>query len=209
MTFVQPAFWSVPRGRAAQRWSPVLVTAATAVIALAEAKLHARMNATVTTEDAAVASWTAAATQQVENDTGVKLGLQTHDLAGDRFPAGVDPIALPFGPLLSVTHIKFYDSAMPSVLQTMLASEYIADVTRVPGRIGLANSATWPTDLRDFQPVTLRVVVGFDAIAKIPAPLLQAVREAIAWHAMHREPTAIEQQSYDRLIGPYQMPVVA
>lgn len=181
-------------------WSSVLVTASATVIALADAKLHARMNADVVLEDGLVASWTRAAQQQVELDTGFRLLTQTVDLAGDAFPAGRQPIALPFGPLQSVSYIKSYDSSTPSVLQTMAAADYLADVVSIPGRVGLADQAVWPTNLRRFQPVSIRVIAGYASIAAIPEVLLQAVRLAMGWHAANREPTAMEQGSYDWLL---------
>jgi uncharacterized phiE125 gp8 family phage protein len=209
-TVLSPTTFSVPVAvTIAGAGGTVTRTTAVPAIALAEAKLHARMTAADTTEDAAVASWTKAAQQQVETDTGLKLLTQTYDLVGDAFPAGRRPIVLPFGPLQSVTSIKSYDSATPSVLQTLPASDYIADVSSVPGRIGLEAAATWPTDLREFQPVTVRVIVGYDALTKIPEALLQAVRLAIGWHSGNREPTLIETQSYDWLIDPYRPVVVA
>lgn len=210
VTVLSPTTFTVPVAvTVAGTGGTVTRTLAAPIIPLAEAKLHARMNASVTTEDSAVESWTQAAQQQVENDTGVKLSTNTFDLVADRLPGAGEWIELPFGPLQSVVSLQTYDSATPSVLQTMAAGDYLADVISVPGRIGLATSKVWPTDLRAFQPVTLRVVAGYAAIASIPAPLLQAVRKAIAWHAMHREPTSLERGDYDWLIGPFQRPLVA
>lgn len=176
------------------------------VITLADAKLHARIDAAVTAEDVPVANWTRAATAQVENDTGIKLLTQTWDFVADRFPA-VGLITLPFGPLQNVVYIKSYDST--PTLQTMAAGDYVVDTISIPGRIGLADGDTWPTDLRAFQPVSFRVIVGYDSIAKIPEPLLQAVRLAVAWHSMQREPTVLERASYDWLVDPYRVVSVA
>jgi uncharacterized phiE125 gp8 family phage protein len=207
-TVLSPTTFSVPVAvTIAGAGGTVTRTTAVPVIALAEAKLHARMSAVDTTEDAAVARWTKAAQQQVETDTAIKLLPQTYDLVGDAVPAGRRTIVLPFGPLARVVSVQSYDTA--AVLQTMAVADYIADVVSIPGRIGLADAATWPTDLREFLPVSLRVIVGYASIAAIPEPLLQAVRLAIAWHAANREPTALEQGSYDWLVDPYRPVVVA
>jgi uncharacterized phiE125 gp8 family phage protein len=181
-------------------------TTPTPVITLAEAKLHTKIGADVTIEDTLIAAWTKAATEQVENDAGLKLLTQTWDFVADRFPSE-DLITLPWGPLQRVVSVQSYDSA--GVLQTMSASDYLADTISIPGRIGLADAAVWPSDLRVFQPVVLRVIVGYDAIAKIPAPLIQAVRLAMAWHAANREPTGLELDSYNWLLDPYRPVVVA
>jgi len=208
VTVLTPLTFTVPLNvSVAGAGGTVTRTTAVPVISLAEAKLHARMNADVTTEDAAVASWTKAATQQVQNDVSRVLLTQMFDVAGDAFPASAGPIVLPVGPLASVVSIQSYDTA--GALQTMAAADYLPDVVSTPGRIGLADSAAWPTDLRQFQPAILRVVVGYASIAAIPEPLLQAVRLAIAWHAANREPTAMERDSYDWLIDPYRPVVVA
>lgn len=280
MTFTQPYFWQVPRGRAFQRWRAVPVTPAVTivsssvaaasvittlvphglatgdtvtiaghvgstpavdgsrvvtvlssltftipvtvtvagtggtvtrtvaapVITLADAKLHVRIDASVTAEDVPAANWIKAATQQVENDTGRALALQTFDIAGDSFPICSGPIMLLFGPLADVVSIKSYTTA--GVLQTMTATDYLADVSSIPGRIGLVDTAVWPTDLRLFQPIVIRVVVG-SAVSAIPEPLLQAVRLAVGWHSANREPTMIEKNSYDWLLDPYRALVMA
>lgn len=279
MTFTQPYFWQVPRGRALPRWRAVPVTPAVAIVSssvaaasvittavphglatgdttaiaghtgstpaidgsrvvtvltpltftiplqvtvagaggtvtrtvaaplitLADAKLHVRALET-TAEDVPFANWIKGATQQVENETGRALLPQTFDLAGDAFPIGGAPIVLPFGPLADVVSIKSYTSA--GVLATMTAADYLVDPYSLPGRIGLVDTAIWPTDLRLFQPIVLRVVVG-SAVSAIPEPFIQAVRLAVGWHAANREPTAMEKQSFDWLLDPYRQVVMA
>ena len=208
VTVLTPLTFTVPLNvTVAGAGGTVTRTTPIPVIALADAKLHARIGADVTAEDAAAAGWTNAARQQVETDVAQILLTETFDVVGDAFPAGSSPIVLPFGPLASVVSIQSYDSA--AVLQTMTAVDYLADVVSQQGRIGLADAASWPTDLRHFQPAILRVVAGYTSIAAIPEPLLQAVRLAIAWHSANREPTAMERDSYDWLIDPYRPVVVA
>jgi hypothetical protein len=140
-------------------------------------------------------------------DTGIKMLPQTYDIIGEGFPAYGDPIELPFGPLLAVTYLKTTDTA--AVQNTMTASDYLVDTTSIPGRIGLLDTANWPTDLRLFQPIALRVIVGHASIGLVPEPLLQAVRLAVAWHAMNREPSAIELDSYNWLVDPFRTMKVA
>ena len=176
-------------------------TSAAPVLTLADAKLHTRLPADLTVEDVPVANWTRAATLQVEQDTSIELLPKTYDLVSDRFPPYGCPIELPFGPLLAVTSVQYYDSA--DVLQTMAAADYKADTARIPGRIGRATNASWPTDLRSFQPAIIRVIVGYASIGLVPEPLLQAVRLAIGWHAMNREPGPLERDSYDWLLAAY------
>lgn len=207
-TVLTPTTLSVPVNvTVAGTGGTVTRTTAAPVLALADAKLHARMDATSTAEDVPVANWTRAATRQVEMETGIKMLPQTYDISGDAFPPGLDPIELPFGPLLSVSYIK--STGADAVLNTMTAADYLADTTSLPGRIGLADSANWPTDLRDFQPVSMRVIVGHASIGLVDERLLQAVRLALAWHAMTREPSAMELDSFNWLLDPLRTVKVA
>lgn len=207
-TVLTPTTFTVPiTVTVAGSGGTVTRTTAAPVLSLADAKLHARMDANVTTEDVAVANWTRAAAQQVEKDTGIELLPKTYDISGDAFPGYGEPIELGFGPLLAVTHIK--TTASDGTQTTMTASDYVADTVSIPGRIGLIDTANWSTDLRAFNPITLRVIVGHASIGLVPEPLLQAVRLAVGWHAMHREPTEIELGSYDWLLQHYRTVKVA
>lgn len=207
-TVLTPTTLSVPVNvSVAGAGGTVTRTTAAPVLTLADAKLHARMNADITTEDVPVANWTRAATQQVELETGIKLLPQTYDLHGSGFPVYSGPIVLPFGPLLAVTSITTVDSA--AATQTVAVADYVADTASIPGRIGLIDAGNWPSDLRDFQPITIRVIVGHASIGLVPEPLLQAVRLAVAWHAANREPTTIEKGSFDWLVDPFRSISVA
>jgi uncharacterized phiE125 gp8 family phage protein len=163
------------------------------------AKDHCRISGTA--EDAQIQRWIEAATQKVEDDTNCKLLTQTWDLALDAFPVGSDALRLPFGPLQSVTHVKYTDSN--GVLQTLGASSYLVDTSAIPGRIGLADDGTWPSDLRIVQPGTVRAVFGWSAAHLVPLPLAQAVALQIAWFSEVRQPLETDWAAYDRLIAPY------
>ena len=188
-------------------------TAAAPVIALADAKLHARIPADVTTEDAYVANLVKAATIQVENDTSVKMLPQTYDLRGSAFPSRNGPIVLPFGPLLSVSAIQSTDAA--AVLNTMTAADYVSDTSSQPGRIGLADAANWPTDLRLFDPIVVRVIVGHASVSEIPEPLRLAMLLLFGhWYAVREAVNvgniiAPYDLAYETLIRPYRAVCVA
>jgi uncharacterized phiE125 gp8 family phage protein len=187
-------------------WASVPVTPPTlSVLSLTEAKDHARISGT--DEDAQVQRWLETATEEVEHDTGLKLLTQTWDVTTTRFPSGRDSLSLPMGPLQAVTHLKYYDA--DAVLQTVSSTDYLVDVASLVGIIGLTDAGTWPTDLRFFQPVTIRVVVGWTAAHLVPRPLVQAVAELVAEHSEHRQGLPVDRSHYHALIGPYVTKLVA
>jgi uncharacterized phiE125 gp8 family phage protein len=174
-------------------------TAPAVLITTDEAKLHCRIDAT--SDDAQVPKWVEAATTQVEQDSGVCLMSQIWDLTFDRFPSGRAPLVLPKSPLLSIGSVKYYDSG--NTLQTMTSSDYVADVMSLPSRIGLAPTASWPSDVRLFQPVLIRATFGFSAATTVPENLVQAVRLLLATFAENRgveEFGGSERRLYDWLV---------
>ena len=51
------------------------------------------------------------------------------------------------------------------------------------GRVGLALGASWPTDLRPFQPWIVRLVAGWAEVGDLPATLVNAVGIMTAHYA--------------------------
>jgi hypothetical protein len=89
-------------------------------------------------------------------------------------------------------------------------------VDAASGRIGLAESGSWPTDLRTFQPWVIRVVAGWTSVAALTtaAPLLvHAVGLLTAHYATlgrdlaSLEPASEIPQGYADVISAY-VPVV-
>lgn len=96
---------------------------------------------------------------QAEEFTGLALAQQTYRLTLDRFPCGT--LELPIGPLVSVTSIK-YDTADGE--QTVDAADYVVDTSRKPGRISLAESASWPTPINEAGSVRVVFVAGLTTV---------------------------------------------
>lgn len=176
-------------------------------LSLVTAKKHAKI--TIPDEDDQMDAWIRAARIQVEGDTNLKLMPQTLELALDAFPCDGSPLKIQTGPVQSVTSVKYYDSANPSVLQTLAASNYVVDVTSVPARIGLAATGQWPSSLRPFQPGLVTFVAGWTAAGLIPEPLLRAMALWIGWFSENRQPAAFERDAYDALITNHALYVAA
>jgi uncharacterized phiE125 gp8 family phage protein len=175
-----------------------------------EAKSHCRIDL----DDTNIVKWIKAARTKVEQDTGRALLPQTWDLFLDApWPTAVhwstlpwpscafSGIDVPYPPLASVTSINVTD---PSGAETVWnASNYLVDTASEPGRIALSDTGTWPTNLRMFQPIRVRFVAGWATPLLIPSDLLQAMALWVGWFSEHREPSAVEGDSYDGLIAQY------
>lgn len=117
---------------------------------------------------------------------------QTWDLYLDDFPDV--PLELPYPPLQSVTHIKYYSTA--DVATEVAETVYRADTYSQPGRIDLKYSQSWPSaTLRTMNGVAIRFVAGYTAINKVPEEIKIAVKLLTGHLYENREATAAEQRS--------------
>jgi uncharacterized phiE125 gp8 family phage protein len=184
-------------------------------LTIEEAKLRAGFDwATGDARELLLAGYIRAARAKVEQDTGLALLTQTRDVYFDAVWGLA--IALPAQslPLQAVTSVKSVDAA--GVEQTLTATEYVVDAAS--GRIGLAESGSWPTDLRTFQPWVIRVVAGWTSVQALTtaAPLLvHAVGLLTAHYAtLGRDLASVESateipQGYADAISAYVPVVVA
>ncbi|QDV34914.1 head-tail connector protein [Tautonia plasticadhaerens] len=87
-----------------------------------------------------------------------------------------DEIELPRAPVQSITSVTTYDTA--NTASTFDPSNYTADTAG--NRIVLAETATWPTNLRSVAAVAIVTINGYgDAASDVPP----AIRMAIQMHA--------------------------
>jgi uncharacterized phiE125 gp8 family phage protein len=129
-------------------------------------------------EDAGyLAGLIAASRQWVEQYTGRQLINATWTLTLDRFPAS--SFDLPRPPLVSVTSVKYYDSAY--VLQTVAVASYkvlmFAGPEAPPGKIELAVGYVWPSPVYA-RPgaVQIALLAGYGATAAtVPAQIKHAI----------------------------------
>lgn len=153
-------------------------------IATADAKLFARVESSVTTDDGLFASLIVAARRAIEVYTDRAIMTQTWDWFLDEAPGEVLEIPLP--PLQTITGIYFTDSdgtegaAISSAL-------YTVDVAR--NRVLLNDGDSWGyADLRSFRGTRVRFVAGYGATASdasvptvgsAPAEILLACRRLV------------------------------
>lgn len=88
-------------------------------VTTAEAKSHLRVD--ISDDDTLIGSLVTAAREYCEIYTGRSFAVRTYraDMAGF-----ADDIWLPFGPVINIESVKYYDTASPSVQQTWAATNY-------------------------------------------------------------------------------------
>lgn len=123
----------------------------------------------------------AAETGFAEIFTGRKFVPQTWDFWLDAFPTETErqTISLPFTKIISVDGVFYQDSN--GAEQEMDAALYVADLNSRPGRIGLAQSATWPQTVGEIDAVRIRITTGEQdatvspAVTDVPADVKLAI----------------------------------
>lgn len=161
-----------------------LVTApASEPITTAEAKAHCRVD--VSTDDTLIGSLIQAAREWAEGFANLKIVSQTWDYTLDAFPACID---LPFGPVSSITSVKYYDTA--NVQQTLSSSAYDYNLAESVVRILPAYGYTWPSTYDRAGSVVVRFVVGYSTI---PERIKAAIKLHVEAH-YDRDPQSMNQQ---------------
>jgi uncharacterized phiE125 gp8 family phage protein len=140
----------------------------------------------------------AAARLQVEAHTKRQLISATWLLKMSSFPA---EIIVPYPPLQSVTHVKYYDDAGDQ--QTLTANtDYQTDLTSEPGRIKPAYNKSWPSiRVGNYESVEVKFVAGYgDAGTDVHESLVEAVQITAAMMFRYRdEGMPLPQQALDLL----------
>lgn len=150
-----------------------LVTAPAApLLSLSEAKQHLRVEHTF--DDALIRALVATVEAHIAGRDGYlgrALLTQTWDFKLPWFPACHD-IDLPFPPLQSVTHVKYYDG--DDVEQTFSSAAYAVHTASDVGYIKLKKGYGWPGSYVRDDAVTIRIVCGYGGADDVPAPIKAA-----------------------------------
>jgi uncharacterized phiE125 gp8 family phage protein len=156
-------------------------------VSLAEAKAQCRVD--VTDDDALLTALIVAAREEVERHTWHAMVSQTLELVLDRWPACTF-VELPRPPLASVTSIKYKDA--DGTETTWNSANYIVAAAHIPGRVVLADGASWPSDtLYPTEAIRIRYVAGWASAAVVPQSLKQSMLMLIAhWYEMREAAVA-------------------
>jgi len=149
------------------------------VVTLEEAVQHLRRDDTERDDDL-ILRYIAAATQFVENFTGIALSEQIWDYYLDSFPTNnLVGIAIPRPPLLDVQQISFRDSS--SGLDTAFTG-FFADLASRPGRVFVVSTGSWPVADASLNSVRIRFRAGYiDSLGSPPSAddIPDAIKAAI------------------------------
>jgi uncharacterized phiE125 gp8 family phage protein len=196
------------------------------VLTLAEVKAHLRVEDTANDEDALIISLLRAVHERFDGRDGIlgrALITQTWELTLDAFPStrsqalgyrgpgfAADAIVMPLPPLVSVTSIKYTDTA--GTEQTFSSASYTVDITSQPARIVPVYGETWPSTRGEINAVRVRFVAGYGADWNaVPVPIKQAMLLVVAHWYEHREdvlvgvPASQLPMGAEALLLPYQV----
>lgn len=142
-----------------------LITAPTVEpVTLAEAKLHCRIDADLTAEDAIVSALITAARERCEHEIGRAIITQTWERVLDAFPND-DDILLGMPTVQSIESVKYIDTA--GVERTASVASYLLD-NADQGWAIVANGAAWPATADTANAVRVRFISGWTAPAAVP-----------------------------------------
>lgn len=179
-----------------------ILDAATEPVTLDQAKSHLRVDGT--DEDTLITALIKAARQDAENRLQRTLLESTWRLTLDAFPRAwpYDVILLGWGPIISVSSVKYYDPA--GTLQTLDPSAYrLADG-------GIESATSWPATQARRGAVEVTYLAGYGAAASaVPAPIVQWILLALGDLYANRERSAerpvVAQGFADGLLDPYRV----
>lgn len=154
-------------------------------------------------EDAEILQWIKTARGRLQKLTGRFFITQEVDWFLDCFP--LDTIHV-FGPLQSVTSIKYQDT--DDVEQTLSASKYEVDDKSFTPRIMPVKSETWPATFDTVNAVTIRYMAGYGTPVDVPKEINLAIKMLVGHYYENRESTSQESlitipQGVNDLISDY------
>lgn len=136
-------------------------------------------------EDALIGDLIEDAATAIEQAKSLSLVCRSYELRLDKWRRGESgrEIRIPLAPLVSVTSIKYLDTA--GAQQTLAADQYRVDTDSLPGRITPAYGVTWP----ELYPVSAAVIVRF--VAGFVAPFTVASVDGEALLTVLGRPLAV------------------
>lgn len=189
----------------------LITPAAALAVALAEAKLHLRVD--TSDEDTLITALIAAATDMAEQKTGRAIMAQTWELTLDAFP---DALELTRVPVQSVTSVKYYDTT--GAQQTLGNTLYALDNADEFGcaYVVPVYSGSWPDTRDQINAVAVRYVAGYPDAAAVPEGIKQWIKLMVSTMFENRETeayssravsTTVQMRFVDRLLDRYTVSV--
>lgn len=155
---------------------------ATEPVTVSELKTHLRIDST--TEDTYLGTLIQTAREDCEQFQNRAYITQTWELTLDGWAKF--PIKLPRPELISITSVKYYDTADTET--TYSTDNYFVDTSSEVGRIGLNYNITLPsTTLRPQNAVIIQYIAGFGAAADVPQRIKHAILMLCGHYYENRE----------------------
>ena len=155
-------------------------------VTAAEMRTHLRLD--TTDEDTYLGTLITAARLRLVDLTSRPFVYETYEERLTEFPTGSSRIRLSRAPVVSVTSVKYTDSA--GATNTFATADYKVETAPEPGSVTLGYQESWPsTTLDTGHPVVVTYKAGYaSAAATLPENRRLMVKALVAhWYA-HREP---------------------
>lgn len=167
------------------------VAPASAVITLAEAKRHCRVDHA--DDDTDITELVEVATAAIEGPNGIGIALkpQTWRMSLDYFPC---EIKIPLGPVTAISSIGYTDSAGAAAT----IASWRVDFDTQPCRIWPARDTAWPAILCEPGAVKVTFVCGY---ATVPSDLKAALKLLVGHFYEHREAVTTDLKAIDLPMG--------
>jgi len=158
------------------------VSATWDAVNLRDAKKHLEIPDASTAHDSYLTTMIEAAREIVEDDTGLVIPTTTCVLNWDAWP---DEFVLPLRPAISVTTLKYYDTAGDQ--QTWSSANYTLDADRAQPTVFYAYNVTTPTIRSIENAIELTWSAGYSSQANVPEKIKQAVLVKLSQLFIDRE----------------------
>lgn len=144
-------------------------------------------NAPTSSEDDELSIFITAARSACELISGRSYITQTWELSIDDFSHKENYIELPYPPLQTVTHLKYYNTS--GTEYTFSSADYHVNTYSQPGKIVLGFGKTWPNDtLKTTNGIIIRYVAGYGATAaSVPEKTRLAIKLLAGHYYINRE----------------------
>jgi len=142
-------------------------------------ELKSHLHITNDLEDTYLEGLEVSARRIIESYLRRAIMTQTWDLWLDACQVpNLDYLEIPLPPLVSVTHLKSYDTT--GTESTFSVTKYFVDTVSSPGRICLNTGYTWPSSLRSRKAITVQYVAGWATESAVPEPIRHGIKLFVA-----------------------------
>lgn len=151
-------------------WKPVLNLTQPAELAVSLPEVKAQLRVTSSSEDGLLTRLIKTATEHVELYCSIRLISRLVSIQGSCFH---DLRKLPVGPIVSIESISYLNPS--SILTSIDAADYVAELSGLDPSIRLAPSKTWPYALPASDAIRIEAIAGYGTAAQVPAPIVHAL----------------------------------